>query len=491
MASSSRRINLHAIAHRALLNYGFNPEFPKNVVKEAKALKDQLKDGISDKSIEDLRSLLWSSIDNFDSEDLDQLEFCQRSPRGEIQVFVAIADVDAYVVKGTAMDKRAYQNGATVYAEVETFTMIPEKLCTNLSSLLEGCDRLAIVIDFFVGRDGELRHGQIRRAVVHNKAKLVYESVGDWLENRGSMPEKIGQIKNLKEQILLQSEAAQRLHDFRMNNGALELDTREPGVVMKKGEIEDITVKKRNLARTIIENFMIAANRTMTGFFEKNRIPYVQRILPTPERWSRIIEVAQEHYDDLPLRADAKALSDFLVRQRDRDPDHFPDLSLAIVKLLGYAIYDLVEPGRKTPGHFGLAVRDYTHSTAPNRRYVDVILQRLIKAALAGKNTPYTKIELKEIADWCSDRDRASKKVERFMVKVAGAILLMDKVNQIFEGIITGASEKGTYVRIFTPPVEGRVVRNFRGMNIGDKVRVRLVRLDPWQGYVDFDGIER
>lgn len=489
MQNSKSNINLHSIAHQALLNYGFVPEFPSGAVKDTQKLKDQLEAGHLEKSIEDLRDLLWSSIDNIDSEDLDQLEYCERAPRQEIHVFVAIADVDAYVKKGAAIDRHAHQNGTSVYAEVEVFPMLPNKLCTDLSSLCEGKDRLAVVVDFFVKKNGETRPGRIRRAMVNNKAKLVYEPIGDWLENKELIPDELAQNAVLKEQILLQYEAAGRLHESRMNNGALELETIETSVVMEDGKISEIAVRKKNLARLIIENFMITANRNMTAFLEKNKYSYIQRILRTPERWPRIVEIALSLNDELPDEADSKALGDFLARQRKRDPDHFPDLSLAVVKLLGHAEYDLVEAGRRQLGHFGLAVHDYTHSTAPNRRYVDIVIQRLVKSILEKKHSPYTKRELKSVADWCTDRDHSSKKVERFMVKVAGAILLMGRVGEIFSGIVTGASSKGVYVRLFSPPVEGRVMRKFNGMNVGDKVRVRLMALDPTNGYVDFEGM--
>lgn len=483
-----RTISLPSIARQAMIKYGFEPGFSKAVNKEVERLKDQLKTLPVDKSVEDMRSSLWSSIDNSDSLDLDQLEYCERSLRDEIHVFVAIADVDTYIPKSSAMDKRARQNGTSVYAEVETFPMIPEKLCNDLSSLREGEDRQAVVVDFFVTRDGQFRAGDVRRALVHNKAKLVYEPLGAWLEDQGPIPEKVESIEGLKDQILLQNEASQRLRNFRLSQGALELDTLEAKVLMENHEVKDIAVKHSNAARFIIENFMISANGTMTNFLEKNNFPYIQRILRTPEHWIKIVALAYDLSDQLPEEADAKALSDFLIRQRNRNPDRFPDLSLAVVKLLGHAEYDLIEPGKRKVGHFGLAVRSYTHSTAPNRRYVDIVLQRLIKAVLDKKNTPYTKLELQNIADWCTDRDQSAKKVERFMIKVAGAILLRGRIGEVFEGMITGASEKGTYVRLFHPPVEGRVMRNFVHMNVGSKVRVRLTGLDPLEGHVDFEG---
>lgn len=487
--SSSRFIDLHTVAHQVMGEYNFSHPFPPKVLKETKKIIKTVKLS-GDNRIEDMTSLLWSSIDNHDSKDLDQLEYCERKPNREIHVRVAIADVDLYVHKGTLTDKHALHNGTSVYTGIEIFPMIPEILCTHASSLIEGEDRLAIIINFFVRIDGSIRTGNIYRALVRNKAKLVYESLGEWLEGHGPMPEKVGNIDGLKEQLQLQDEAAQRLHTFRMKNGALELDTIEASTVIEEKKVVGLVVKKKNKARYIIENFMIAANRTMVAFLEKHQFFYIQRILRTPERWPMIVEIAHSLKEQLPDEPDSQALSDFLMHQWHRDPDHFPDLSLRIVKLLGSAEYVLATPGRAGKGHFGLAVHDYTHSTAPNRRYVDIIIQRLIKAALLGKNTPYSKDELRKIASWCTLRDKASKKVERFVRKVAGAILIRNRIGEIFDAIVTGASEKGTYVRLLQPPVEGKVVYQDRGMDVGQQVRVRLIRVEPHKGFIDFEGIK-
>ena len=491
-------IDLQAIAHQAMGNYGFYSDFPNSVLREIHKL-DGKAEFDQDPPLKDLRHLLWSSIDNIDSKDLDQLEFCERTSNQEIRVLVAIADVDVYVPKSSSTDRHAAHNGTSVYTGVEIFPMLPERLSADLSSLIEGQDRMAIVIEFFVLKDGSVRSDNVFRAVVHNKAKLVYEPLGEWLESlnnesrlsgQGSMPEAVEKIPGLKEQIILQNEAAQKLHDYRMEKGALELETIEASTIVKDGEVVDLVLKKKNPARYIIENFMIAANGTMVKFLEKKGSPYIQRVVRTPERWERIRQVVQNLGKDLPPYPDSQALSDFLAQERQAAPAIFPDLSLTIVKLLGPGEYVFTELGKGKIGHFGLAVQDYTHSTAPNRRYVDLVIQRLLKAVLYNQPAPYTKTELNDIAQWCTDRDQASKKVERFMRKVAGAMLLRERLGETFDAIVTGASEKGIYVRLEAPPVEGRVVRGERGMDIGEKVRVRLMRLEIEKGYIDFEGLK-
>lgn len=482
-------LNLHAIAHQAMADYGFVPNFPPSVIREAHNFVDKIKNYKADPAIKDMRDLLWSSIDNEDSRDLDQLEYCQRAPNLEIHVMVAIADVDYYVEKGAPTDHHANANGTSVYTGVETFPMLPERLCTDLSSLCEGEDRRALVVDFFVLKDGNIRPGGIAPALVRNKAKLVYEPVGDWLEGQGVVPFKVADTHGLQAQIILQDEAAQRLHNFRMEQGALELETIEAKPIVHGETVVDLFVQKKNQARFLIENFMIATNRTMVAFLEKNGVAYIQRILREPEHWLRIVKVAEDLADTLPALPDAKALDEFLVRQRKRNSETFPDLSLTIVKLIGQAEYVMVEAGKNNLGHFGLAVYDYTHSTAPNRRYIDIIIQRIIKAILIQQNAPYNKRELSDIASWCTDRDHSSKKVERFMRKVAGAVLLSDKIGQVFDAIVTGASDKGTYVRLLHPPVEGRVMRGEKGFEVGQRVRVRLVSMVPEKGYIDFENV--
>lgn len=478
-------VNLHSIARNAMANYGFVPDFPSSILKEVKAFAPhQFR---KDPDIRDLRDVLWCSIDNLESRDLDQIEFCQISQNREIRVWVAIADVDEYVQKRSACDKHAHNNGTSVYTGVDVFPMLPTELSHDLTSLMPEEVRLAVVVEYYVRKDGSVRYSDVFRAYVRNQAKLVYESVGDWLEEKGRKPDTIGNIDGLEEQVRLQDEAAQRLHGFRLSNGALELETIEASPVMKDGNITDLTIKTKNRARYIIENFMVAANQTMMWFLEKNDSPFIQRILRPPERWPRIVRIAENFNERLPESPDSQALSDFLLKRRAADPERFSDLSLTVVKLLGFAEYTMTEPGKATIGHFGLAVQDYVHSTAPNRRYVDVIIQRLLKAVLAKEHIPYTKRELIEIAGWCTDRTNAARKVERFMRKVAAALLLYRRIGEVFEGIVTGASDKGVYVRLVSPPAEGRVVRGEKGMDVGEKVLVRLINVEPEEAFIDFE----
>ncbi len=479
-------MNLKKVAFEAMENYGFKPKFPDSVIDEMENFSGKIKEA-KKSDIRDLRSLLWSSIDNIDSRDIDQLEYCELHPRREIRVLVAIADVDCYVGKKTQTDYHASHNGTSVYAGVEIFTLFPVRLSWDLTSLNENEDRLAVVAEFFVRRDGSVRLGGVFRALVKNKAKLIYEYVGDWLEKKIPCPENIEKVSGLKEQLLLQDEAARRLYRFRMDSGALELETIESTPLIENNHVLDLIVKKKNRARYLIENFMITANRTMVGFLEKRKIPLIQRIVRVPERWEKIVEVAESLGHRLPMSPDPKALSDFLALERRKDPLRFPDLSLSIIKLLGPGEYVMTNSKKGQRGHFGLAVSDYTHSTAPNRRYVDLIIQRMMKAVLAGKPSPYNADELSATASWCTVRDKAAKKVERFMRKVAGALLLEKHVGEIFDAIVTGASEKGVYVRIFHPPVEGRVVRGERNLDVGQQVKVHLTRIDPTKGYIDFE----
>lgn len=486
MPNNPLSFDLRAIARNALHRYGFFSEIPQRALKEAQAMTGDLSS--RDPSIKDLTSLLWSSIDNDDSRDLDQIEYCEALADGESRVMVAVADVDHYVRQGTFIDAHAVKNGVTVYAGVEIFHMLPERLCTDLSSLVPDQDRFAIVMDFMVDAEGNVRSGEVYRAVVHNRAKLVYEIVGAWLEGRAPVPPSVAALVGLEAQLRLQDNIMERLREARRKNGALEFDSIETKPLFADNQVKDIILRQRNRAHLIIENFMIAANGVMVNFLRTKQSPVIQRVVKTPERWERICELAEELGEHLPSRPKPKALSDFLERRAKRDPERFPDLSLAVIKLLGQGEYDVVLPGKKGHGHFGLAVSDYTHSTAPNRRYIDLIMQRLLKAALKKSIVPYSGAELEHIANWCTDRDQFAKKVERFMRKVAAAMILMNRVGETFEGLITGASDKGTYVRLIHPLAEGRVVRKFDGMDVGDKVTVRLVKVSPEQGYIDFEG---
>ncbi len=485
--SAYKDIDLHAIAHQAMERYGFEYQFFKSVMREVDHLDPAmlLRGRAGGKA--DLRSLLWSSIDNEDSLDLDQLEYCEYGPDEEIRVKVAIADVDLFVPRGCEIDRYAEHNATSVYTDIETFPMLPPKLSTDMTSLKAGEDRAAIVIEFDVLKNGDVHRGRIYEALVHNRAKLVYEEVGAWLDGKGPAPQAFTDIAGLEAQVRLQDEAAARLKQFRMEKGALELESLEARTVMKDEMVAGLVLPSEDRAHYLIENFMIAANGTVMEFLEKAHVPVIQRIVRVPKNWRGIVEVAADLGTGLPAEPDVRALSKFLLKRKSADPVHFPDLSLTIVKLLGPGEYMMLEPGKPPVGHFGLAVADYTHSTAPNRRYVDVIIQRILKAVLGKKPCPYSRKELIEHAAWCTDRDKMSKKVERFMQKVAAAVLMKGRIGEIFDGIITGASDKGIYVRLIEPPVEGRIMGGGARVSVGQKVRVKLTDLDPYQGHIDFE----
>jgi exoribonuclease-2 len=481
-----RYIDLKAIAGMAMEKYGFTPRFPEPVLEEVNALTDKVP-SYEGKTTGDLRSLLWSSIDNIDSMDLDQLEYCERGQDGEIRVMVAVADVDIYVPKQSHADGYAAHNGTSIYTGIVTFPMLPDKLSKNISSLLPDQDRLAVVASYTILPDGSIRPEEVHRALVRNKAKLVYEELGEWIERTGPIPALVRDIPGLRDQILLQAEAARALRKKRMDQGALDLETIEPQPVLDGDKVRDLVILKPNMARKIIEEFMVAANRTMVSFLGSAGIPMIQRVVRIPKYWDEIILTAASLGENLPPSPDVKALASFLKNQKDADPKRFPDLSLTIIKLLGPGEYIPLEPGTPPTGHFSMAITDYTHGTAPNRRYVDVINQRLIKSVLDSTQNPYTLDQLGDHALWLSDREKGSKKVERFMRKAAAAVLLQERIGDVFEAMVTGASEKGTYVRLLNPPAEGRVVRGERGMWVGQNVNVRLLKTDPYNGFIDFE----
>lgn len=481
---SSRPVDLKQIAKKAMQNYDFEPDFPPQVLSAVNSLDGKLPEQA--RNARDLRNLLWSSIDNFDTEDLDQVEYCEQGKNGEILVKVAIADVDAYVPKGSALDMHARVNTTSVYTGIETFPMLPDKLSKDLSSLLLGKDRLAMVTEFAVLPNGSVRPGQIYPALVKNRAKLVYEEVGAWLDGTGPMPKTIAEDKILEAQIRLQNAASLRLGKYRMEQGALELESLESKAVIQNDKVVGLVVIEENPARHIIENFMIGANGVMSGYLERMSVPTIQRVVRVPKDWNEIVSLARARGTALPKAPNARALSVFLAKQRKLDPERFPDLSLTVVKLIGHGEYVMYD--RKNPlGHFCLAVTSYTHSTAPNRRYVDLIIQRLVKATLKNERSPYGKKELEQASEWCTDREHAAKKVERFMVKAEAAALLMGKIGIIFDAILTGVSDKGIYARLIEPPVEGKVIRWQKGVRVGQKVKVKLVNLDPWNGFIDLE----
>ncbi len=481
-----QNIDLHKIARAAIREYGFDFVPAKPVIDEIDALEPKrLLDNAQGKA-RDLRGLLWSSIDNTESLDLDQLEYCERGTSGAIIVKVAIADVDLFVPKESQTDIYASRNGTSVYTGIEVFPLLPNRLSTKLTSLLPEADHAALVIEFSVFPDGEITPGPVSRGLIRNKAKLIYEEIGGWLEGKVGVPASVSGVPGLKEQLELQDEAAKRLSKYRVEQGALEFETIEAKPVIRDEEVIGLVIQEKNRARSIIENFMVAANVTMSQFLRSAGIPMIQRVVRTPKNWQGIVDVSAAFHEVLPLQPDAKALALFLHKRKIAAPETFPDLSLTIVKLLGPGEYVMLEPQGSSLGHFGLAVMDYIHGTAPNRRYVDVIIQRLLKSVLDKLPCPYAQNELVDYAARCTDRDSAAKKVERFMRKAAAAVLLSGRIGEFFEAIVTGASDKGTYVRLLTPPAEGRVMRGEKGLVVGQKIKVRLIGMDPYKGQIDF-----
>ena len=486
----NHRAILKDIAHRAMLERGLLPDFSPEALAELGRLqvpavpKDRPIAGHP--GIRDLRNLLWASIDNDDSLDLDQLTVAEAMPSNQVKILVAIADVDSSVRKGSAIDQHARTNTTSVYTAAEIFPMLPEKVSTDLTSLNFNEDRLAIVVEMRIGADGALTGSEIYQAWVHNHAKLAYNSVAVWLEKKGDIPDAVAIVPGLAENLQLQDRVAQRLKNFRHIQGALSLETIEAKPVFDGDQIRALEIEEKNRAKEIIEDFMIAANGVTARFLSARKFPSIRRVVRMPKRWERIVAIAADHKYNLPERPNSKALEEFLIQQKTADPQRFPDLSLAVIKLLGAGEYIAELPDGNVPGHFGLAVKDYGHSTAPNRRYPDLLTQRLLKAALEGKPAPYQKNELEVLAAHCTEAEDAANKVERQVGKSAAALLLESRIGEHFDAIVTGASEKGTWVRLLTIPVEGKLVRGFEGVDIGDRVRVQLISVDIEQGFIDF-----
>ena len=474
--------DLKRIAHRAMLDHGLLPDFSTDALAQASSITQPA----VDPTIRDLRGLLWASIDNDDSQDLDQLSVAEPLPGGAVKILVAIADVDATVKIGSPIDDHARANTTSVYTAAQIFPMLPEKLSTNLTSLADGQERVSLVIEMTIDAGGMVTGSDIYRAQVRNRAKLAYNSVAAWLDGKAAAPASVAAVPGMEQQIRIQDQVAQALKRVRREHGALTLETIEARAVFDRGTLTDLRADERNRAKDLIEDFMVAANGVTARFLESKGFPSLRRILRTPERWNRIVALALESGERLPTRPDAMALNAFLAKRREADPERFPDLSLCVVKLLGKGEYALKRPGQDTPGHFGLAVTDYTHSTAPNRRFPDLITHRLVKAALEGVKLPYTLDELDSLARHCTEQQGNADKVERSVRKSAAALLLARRIGQRFDAIVTGASDKGTWVRIPDPVAEGRVVRGFEGLDVGDRVRVELVHTDAARGFIDF-----
>ncbi len=475
---------LRRIAHRIMLEKGLVPDFSSQALAELDEVRGPA--ARSDESTRDLRNLLWCSIDNDDSRDLDQLTFAEAMPAGAAKILVAIADVDGVVKKQSALDDHARQNTTSVYTAGGTFPMLPEKLSTDLTSLNYESDRLAVVIEMIVAADGSIQGSDLYRATVRNRAKLAYNSVASWLEGNGPMPQEIGTVDGLDQNLRLQDRVAQKLKTARHEHGALSLETTEARPVFVGDELKELETDQQNRAKDLIADFMIAANGVAARYLASNKFPSLRRVVRTPKRWDRIIELAAEHGSTLPKDPDSKALEQFLVSAKAADELRFPDLSLSVIKLLGAGEYVVQLPGDSAAGHFGLAVKDYAHSTAPNRRFPDLITQRLLKAAMAGGLLPYDNDELVALAKHCTEEEDAAKKVERQVGKSAAAMLLQSRIGEQFDAIVTGASDKGTWVRIFRPPIEGRLEGGFKGVDVGHRLRVQLIRTDVERGYIDF-----
>ena len=477
------RADLKRIAHEAMVDKGLEPDFSRDVATELAAIRGAAPVAVP--GVRDLRDRLWVSIDNDDSRDLDQLSVAEPLPDGAVKIFVAIADVDAVVAKGSAIDAHARTNTTSVYTAAEIFPMLPERLSTDLTSLNEAEDRLAVVIEMVLAKDGSLQDSDVYRAAVRNKAKLAYDSVSVGLEG-GAFPDKAQSVAGVPEQLRLQDTVAQALRLRRHEEGALDLETIEPRAVFADDAIVGLSVQEKNRARQLIEDFMIAANGVTARYLASKKLAALRRVVRSPERWQKIVAVAAQYNERLPAEPDARALEGFLLKQSKADPLRFPDLSLVIVKLMGAGEYVVERPGETPIGHFGLAVRDYTHSTAPNRRFPDLITQRLLKAAMAGHPTPYDAGELATLAAHCTEQEDDANKVERQVRKSAAALLLEQRIGQAFDGVVTGASEKGTWVRIFDPPAEGKLVHGFDGLEVGDKLPVKLISTDVERGFIDF-----
>ena len=472
-------------AHELMRERGLEPVIPDPAEREVRSLP-ALPD-THGQQISDLRHLLWSSIDNPESRDLDQVEYAERLDDGDIRLLIGISNVAARVARDSAIDRHARTNTVTVYTGVAVFPMLPERLSTDLTSLNQAEDRLAVVIELHISPSGNVLRSNVFRAWLHNHSKLDYETVGAWLERDGGRVGELSRDTALEQQVRWQAEAAQRMEQRRSRAGALNFESVEARPVVRDGRVVDIALVQANRARELIENLMVAANIAMAAFLVEHNVPAIRRVVRTPKRWDRIVEIAAGLGDRLPAQPDSRALSEFLARRQQADPAGYLELSLTVMKLLGSGEYALDRPGdQDSEGHFGLAVAEYTHSTAPNRRYPDLIIQRLARAVLAGEPVPYSEQELDAIARHCTMQEDAARKVERTMRKKAAAVLLSDRIGQQFPAIVTGASDKGTYVRLLRPPVEGRVVRGMEGLDVGERTRVRLLSVNVARGHIDF-----
>jgi len=482
--ANTSHVDLQAAAREIMRLHGFQPDFEPAVQQQLAALRAQPPATTAGPSVRDLRNLLWSSIDNDTSRDLDQIEVAQQLPNDDVKIMVGIADVDAFVPKQSAIDQHASRETTSVYTGIRVFPMLPEELSTGQTSLLENQDRLSVVTEFVVDAGGHVTTSDVYRALLRNHAQLQYNSLGAWLEGTAAAPPKVAASADLQAQLRLQDKVAQKLKNHRQENGALSLQTDEILPLMQNDQVVDVVQQQKNHATELIEDFMIAANGVVARMLEK--VSSLRRIVKQPERWDRIVQLAAEHGGKLPATPDSKALNEFLMKRKAEDPDHFADVSLTVIKLMGPGEYVIERPGEPSTGHFGLAVQDYTHSTAPNRRFPDIVTQRLIKAMLAGQPNPYSDDELSAIAANCTEKGDAARKVEREMSKRLAAIAMQNRIGAIFDAIVTGVTPKGTFVRVLQPHVEGLLAQGAQGADVGDRFRVKLIRTDVQHGFIDF-----
>lgn len=482
--NAQHRALLQRIAHRVMIEHGLAPAFARDALAELDRIDGPATpDG---EPARDLRNLLWCSIDNDDSRDLDQLSVAEAVPGGGVRVLVAIADVDALVAKDSALDHHAQQNTTSVYTAAEIFPMLPEKLSTDLTSLNPHADRMAVVTEMVLAEDGVLASSDVYRATVRNQAKLAYNGLAAWLDGTGPMPEEMGAVRGLDEALRLQDRVAGKMKALRHAAGALSLETIEARPVFDGDNLKSLEENTRNRAKDIIEDFMVAANGVTARYLETRKFSSLRRVVRVPRNWDGIVALAAGHRTTLPRVPDARALEEFLIEAKADDPVRFPDLSLSVVKLLGSGEYIVERAGEDVGGHFGLAVKDYAHSTAPNRRYPDLLAQRLLKASIAKHSQPYTNDELELLARHCTQAENAAQKVERQVTKSAAAILLQSRIGEQFDGIVTGVSDKGTWVRLLHPPVDGRLESGVQGLEVGRRIRVKLTRTHVERGHIDF-----
>jgi len=477
-----QRTLLARIAHRVMLERGFLPDFTPQALAELNAIPGPA----AEAATRDLRDRLWCSIDNDDSRDLDQLTVAEALPGDIVRILVAVADVAAVVKDGSAIDDHARHNTTSVYTAAKIFPMLPERLSTDLTSLNPSVERVAVVVEMVIGADGAVQSQYIYRARVFNRAKLAYNSVAAWLDGTGGAPPAVAAVSGLADNLRLQDRIAERLRSLRHAHGALSLETIKARPTFDGDDIRGLEVERKNRAAGLIEDFMIAANGVTARYLAAKNFPSIRRVVRTPKRWDRIVALAGAHGVTLPALPDSAALDAFLVKQRAADPARFADVSLAVIKLLGAGEYVAERPGGTAPGHFALAVTDYAHSTAPNRRYPDLITQRLLKAAMAGQPSPYSTADLDALATHCTQEEDAANKVERQVDKSAAAMLLQSRIGEQFDALVTGSSDAGTWARLLTVPVEGRLIQGAEGLDVGDKIRVELLSTDVERGYINF-----